>query len=410
VLLLRLAASGAQLHRYYFGGITPNTCGDFGTAIALDHNGDVWVTGETCSPDFPTVNWPRQQLPPTGVTGFVAKWNSGLDTLYWSRYWGEGRGIAVGMDNSAYIAGGVTGSFFSTPGAFQTQPETTSPLSAFVTRFSPSGAVVNSTYFHGFTATPSGTTGATSIALNAAGEVYIGGSTWESDLPGTPPLTPNPTAGFVSRFSPDLSVLRYTKLLGANVFGVAVLDTAWPFTPSQIYTTGDRYTGGLASSNLDAFVVELNDDAAINPVSPLLRLRNFWKSDECINIESGPVTSGPIQPGWWSAMWTLEQVPGTTLYRIRNRWQPSQYLNIESGALTAGPIDTTSGPAVPPGWWSAMWTFEQVPGTTLYRIRNWWKPSQYLNIESGALTAGPIVTTSSTGGWWSAMWTLEPVI
>src|SRR5262249_23631345 len=60
------------------------------------------------------------------------------------------------------------------------------------------------------------------------------------------------------------------------------------------------------------------------------------------------IQSTPIGPGWLSARWTFEQVPGTGLYLIRNVWQRNEYLNIESGALTAGPIQ--------PGWDSARWT------------------------------------------------------
>jgi hypothetical protein len=135
-------------------------------------------------------------------------------------------------------------------------------------------------------------------------------------------------------------------------------------------------------------------------VPQIIYLKNYWKPDQYVNIESGALAAGPIQPGWLSAMWTLEPVAGTvpTYYRIRNVWKPDQYVNIESGALAAGPIQ--------PGWLSAMWTLEPVAGTvpTYYRIRNLWKPDQYVNIESGALAAGPIQP-----GWLSAMWTPQPV-
>ena len=38
-------------------------------------------------------------------------------------------------------------------------------------------------------------------------------------------LTPNPTAGFVTKFSVDLSQVRYTQLLGLDVTGVALRKT-----------------------------------------------------------------------------------------------------------------------------------------------------------------------------------------
>jgi hypothetical protein len=67
-------------------------------------------------------------------------------------------------------------------------------------------------------------------------------------------------------------------------------------------------------------------------------LQNRWKPNAYLNVESGTIQSTPIGPGWPSARWTFEQVPGTGLYLIRNVWQRNEYLNIESGALTAGPI------------------------------------------------------------------------
>ena len=154
--------------------------------------------------------------------------------------------------------------------------------------------------------------------------------------------------------------------------------------------------GGLWSAS--AVSQGLADEPAARQI---VHLQNHWKPDQYVNIESGTVVAGAIQPGWLSAQWTLEPVPGTvpTHHRIKNLWKPDQYLNIESGVLQAGTIQ--------PGWLSAMWLLEPVPGTvpTLHRIKNLWKPDQYLNIESGVLQAGTIQL-----GWLSAMWTLSPPV
>ncbi|MCU0870695.1 MAG: hypothetical protein MUF30_14070, partial [Burkholderiales bacterium] len=69
-----------------------------------------------------------------------------------------------------------------------------------------------------------------------------------------------------------------------------------------------------------------------------VQLKNRWKPDQYVHIENGPPTAGPIQPGWWSAMWVMENVPGANFVRLRNRWKPDQYLHIEPGRLDAGPI------------------------------------------------------------------------
>ena len=71
-------------------------------------------------------------------------------------------------------------------------------------------------------------------------------------------------------------------------------------------------------------------------------IKNRWKPDQYVHIETGAPQAGPIQPGWWSAMWVVEPVPGTEFVKLRNRWKGDQYLHIETGALESGPIQ--------PGW------------------------------------------------------------
>ena len=128
------------------------------------------------------------------------------------------------------------------------------------------------------------------------------------------------------------------------------------------------------------------------------RLKNLWKGQEAINIEQGFVHSGPVQPGWWSAMWQFENADyenGVQYQRIRNRWKPDEYLHVEYGQIQSGPIQD--------GWWSAMWSIEQMSGFPGYvRIRNRWKPDQYIHNEYGQIQCGPI-----QAGWWSAGWLPE---
>jgi len=81
-------------------------------------------------------------------------------------------------------------------------------------------------------------------------------------------------------------------------------------------------------------------------------IRNRWKPNEYLNIQSGSLQSSAIGQYWLSARWTLEPINGTNLYRIRNVWQPDKCLNIESGILSASPVE--------PGWWSSWWVFDRV--------------------------------------------------
>jgi len=49
-------------------------------------------------------------------------------------------------------------------------------------------------------------------------------------------------------------------------------------------------------------------------------------------------------------MWLIEKVPETSFVRNGNRWKPEQFLHIERGAIESGRIE--------PGWLSAMWTIQ----------------------------------------------------
>jgi hypothetical protein len=273
--VLELDASGSLYRSVLMGG----TNQDIGTAIALDHLGDTWVTGKTCSPEFVATSGIR--FPGTGpgtCTGFVASFDVGFDYLRQSTFWGIGYGVAVDANNNVFVTGTAnTPAFSAIAGAFQSSPPNAG--AGFITRFDISGLARNSTYLGG----SDGTAGGSSIAVNSAGEVYVGGTTSSTAFPGATPLTPNPTAGFVSKLSADLSTLRYSKLLGADIFGVAVFEAAPPFGVPQILTTGDRYTGSVSAANLDAFVVSLIDDVDRSQV--------LWQNPASGNISASLLNS-----------------------------------------------------------------------------------------------------------------------
>jgi hypothetical protein len=39
------------------------------------------------------------------------------------------------------------------------------------------------------------------------------------------------------------------------------------------------------------------------------RFQNHWKPDQYLNVEHGQIESGPIAPGWFSAMWSIVRAP-----------------------------------------------------------------------------------------------------
>ena len=85
--------------------------------------------------------------------------------------------------------------------------------------------------------------------------------------PSAPPITPNPTAGFLVKMDKDGNGPLYTVFLGAAINSVAVVqptrNLGVVLTYPSIYTAGYRFTGGTAASNQDAFVVKLDEAPVI---------------------------------------------------------------------------------------------------------------------------------------------------
>jgi len=151
---------------------------------------------------------------------------------------------AVATDGSGniYLTGTTSSASFPvTAGAYQTKPPMTdiqgSAAFAFVTKLSPAGQVVYSTYFGSdvtsclggsYCIGKFGITAGTAIALDAPGAVVIAGSTTATGLPTTPgALAPtcvcgynysygSTTAGFVARFQPGAAQqLQWSTFLNA---------------------------------------------------------------------------------------------------------------------------------------------------------------------------------------------------
>ena len=131
-------------------------------------------------------------------------------------------GIAVDGNGNTYITGSTGASNFPvTSGAFQSQNKSSGALNtnAFVTKLNPTGtALVYSTYLGG-----SNSDSATGIAIDASGDAYITGSTTSSDFPvslspiqSTVPTGNGGTTGFFAELDPGGANLLYGTYLGGN--------------------------------------------------------------------------------------------------------------------------------------------------------------------------------------------------
>jgi hypothetical protein len=301
----------ALVYSTYLGGIKT----DVGYGIAVDAEGNAYVTGQTGSSvnfysymecpngpqecalnTFPTTPGAFQTAP-GGTTSpedaFVTKLNPTGSALVYSTYLGgngddRGLGIALDSASNAYVTGRTGSSTFpTTPGALRTTP-TDFAYDAFVTKLNPTGsALIYSTLLGG-----RGNDQGNGIAVNSAGEAYVTGST---GAPSTPGVTASefPISNaiqsrfggvvdvFVTKFAPTGTAFVYSTFWGGsngdeghaiavdadgNAYVTGETDsTNFPTSPGVFQPA----TGGPSSFPVDAFVLKIFDVGTPPPPSPI---------------------------------------------------------------------------------------------------------------------------------------------
>jgi hypothetical protein len=256
----------------YLGGKS----NDYGRAIAVDSAGNVYVTGDTNSNDFPTKNAFDSTVSGTDV--FVTKLKptaSGSASLIYSTYLGgsdvdAGYGIAVDKFGNTYVTGYTKSSNFPTQNAFD---NTKSIADAFVTKLNATGnSVLYSTYLGG---NSSALDFAYGIAVDSAGNAYVTGDTNAPDFPMKNGFdsTLNSADTFVTKLNPSASgsaSLVYSTYLGGKSgdYGKAIaVDSkgyvyVTGYTNSTDFPTKNAFDSTLTGSFSDAFVTKLNPAAS----------------------------------------------------------------------------------------------------------------------------------------------------
>ena len=254
----------------YFGG----TGDDFGTGLALDSAGNVYLTGFTRSTDMGTKNAYQSALRGT-QDAFAAKFSSTGSFLYGTYLGGSStdlaNGIAVDSSGNMYLTGSTYSSDFPKAGAYQSALKGGS--NGFVTKLTADGSsLVFSTYLGG-----SSYDIPAAIALGPSNSVYVAGYTTSSDFPTLSAFQPsvasaNNGVGFVTRLAASGASLLYSTYLGSPT----ATSTTIAITAIDVDSTGAAYVTGYTSGSFplknpiqatirggrDAFLTKLSADGS----------------------------------------------------------------------------------------------------------------------------------------------------
>ncbi|MBX3082085.1 MAG: SBBP repeat-containing protein [Anaerolineae bacterium] len=214
---LPLVIDPSLMYSTYLGG----SFAEAGLGIAVDVNGNTYVTGYTSSNDFPIFNAFQGTIGDTdqGGDAFVTKLNSEGNAVIYSTYIGGSRsdvayGIAVDGSSNAYIAGFTNSSNYPTFNAYQGF-RAGDYFNAFVTKLDDQGqALVYSTYLGG-----SKWDYVYAIAVDINNNAYVTGMTDSVDFPtqNAFELTLSPKYhAFVTKFNSVGNALVYSTYLGGN--------------------------------------------------------------------------------------------------------------------------------------------------------------------------------------------------
>ncbi|MGD1806247.1 SBBP repeat-containing protein [Dapis sp. BLCC M126] len=263
----KYSPDGTLIYATYIGGSGQ----DFGTDIAVDITGDIYVTGNTNSFDFPTVNALQNTYGGGEFSGdaFVVKLSNDGSNILYSTYLGGqdndfSSGISVDNNGDAYITGdtGATlrfpiqpivgvGNFPTTENVLQNTLISEFNRDAFVSKISTDGSqLIYSTLLGG-----NDTEVSQDITVDNNGNAYITGETRSFDFP-TANAVQNTIGGdadvFITEVNSDGSDLIFSTYYGGvdgdvgN--GIAVNDV------------GNIYVAGNSGSQI------IGGDAVVPPV------------------------------------------------------------------------------------------------------------------------------------------------
>lgn len=321
VFVAKFSPDGAVIYSTYLGGELSQTTGrdeEAGYGIAVDALQNVYITGFTTSPGFPTVGAIQPNF--GGVEDvFVTKINAAGSALVYSTFLGgdraeEAKQIAIDPLGNAYITGYTFSLNF--PLVNPLQRNYGGSVDAFVTKINATGtALIYSTYLGGTGSENTGLiadiTPVGGIAVDSLGNAYITGKTESVNFPVVRAVQSSlrgDNDAFVAKIDPAGSELIYSTYLGStfsedNGFDERGLDITVDASGSA-YVTGQvlkndfltvmpaqaTFGGGLS----DAFITKISapDIPTIATVSAASFTSGSVSPEEIVAIFGGNLANG----------------------------------------------------------------------------------------------------------------------
>jgi hypothetical protein len=223
-------------------------------AVAVDPAGNLWVTGETRSFDFPVQgSTPPSELP---VDAFVAKL-SPAGALLFSTYLGGrssvdfGYAVAVDASGNAWVGGQTDSPDFPlvhpVPAEFQGDG-----AEIFVAKFAPDGQILSSSHMGGVQDMEF----AEGIAVGPDGSPWIVGHTFSPDFPIFRPIEPfDYDTPFVIKLSPDGAEVLLSTTLGTPLDGEGFVSAVTVDAAGRAWLAANRW---VEDAGNDVLVTEID--------------------------------------------------------------------------------------------------------------------------------------------------------
>ncbi|HSD82288.1 MAG TPA: SBBP repeat-containing protein, partial [Anaerolineae bacterium] len=305
VIAHKLAADGSELiYGRVFGAAERGFMkGSSGYALAVDSEGDAYITGRTNSIVFPVVN-PFQatcrehdDVDCTGVDAFVTKLDPAGNTILYSTYLGgssmgseigtgsdEGWGIAVDGSGNIYVAGTTFAPDFPVVNALQPTKSGADNFSdAFIAKLTPAGdALVYSTYLGG-----EAWEEVHGLVIDSTGNAYVAGFTSSNNFP-------------VSSDALQPTIGQRICLVGSNErFCYDGFITAVSATGSRLWSTylggkGDDVINGMAYAAGNVYVAGKTESFDLPTTAGAFQHDKALNEDAfVVKIATGGVTPPP---------------------------------------------------------------------------------------------------------------------